>query len=228
MFGNFVNEPWAPPPASAKPLERWTHCLHDGSATRAGHMPYVASPRSCCYRAMWCGGGAAVRLLLFAWSSGFVAWIQMALTQDAGTGASCSADLALPYMFIAVAFAAASLQWAKRWADGCFFSHSRLMITNLLTVNQYVYQLARFGAEVAGVTPFTLSVRLRLCISSDHRGDWGILNRYHLNRGGCRFRPIRYIRVREPFESRKRLRLRRSPRKKRVVGTRMPRNFPPA
>jgi Dolichyl-phosphate-mannose-protein mannosyltransferase len=147
-LGNVVNEPAPDPRTPRSAIGKWTVALHDRIGDHPhDDLPYALGasvlllPMLLAWRRY-----PAVRLLLFSLIVMCVAWLQMALTEGAGTGAHHPALMwPFPELFIAIAFAEASLasKVAGRWllAAAVVF----LMVTNLLTVNQYLYQFVRFG-----------------------------------------------------------------------------------
>ncbi len=121
----------------------------------------------------------ARRTLIFSLLAFAVAWLQMAITKGAGLAAHHTVLLwPLAYLFLAVAFAEASLHFrrAGRWVLGAGLVY--LVACNLLLTNQYFYQMARDGpAGSWSDAMFSLSERMRT------RGsrpvivtDWGIVN----------------------------------------------------
>ena len=84
---------------------------------------------------------AAVRLLVFSLIVMCAAWLQMALTENAGGGGHHPALMwPFPHLFIAIALAEASFRWkaSGRWLLSA--AVAILIVANLLTVNQYFYQ----------------------------------------------------------------------------------------
>ncbi len=75
-----------------------------------------------------------------------VAWFQMAITKGAGGAAHHVVLLwPIPHIFLAVAFAEASLRLRKIGAWVVVVAMLYLAAENLLVTNQYFYQLARYG-----------------------------------------------------------------------------------
>jgi hypothetical protein len=107
-----------------------------------------------------------------------VAWFQMAITKGAGGSAHHAVLLwPLPHLFLAVAFAEASLRWrtAGKWVVAVVVVY--LAAQNLLLTNQHLYQFARFGSPRSWTDAiYPLSDELgkmrapRIVID-----DWGIL-----------------------------------------------------
>ena len=89
----------------------------------------------------------ARRILLFCLIASAIAWFQMAITENAGASVHHTVLLwPIPHMFIAIAFAEASLHLRRigAWALAAVIVY--LAATNLLVTNEYFYQLARRGA----------------------------------------------------------------------------------
>ena len=180
-LGSVVSEPAQNPRIPRTQVGRWVVTLHDRIGDhRTDFLPYafVASVLLLPLLLAW-RRYQALRLLFFCLIVMCVAWLQMALTEGAGTGGHHPALMwPVPEFFIAVAFAEASLAWKNqgRWllAAAVVF----LMVTNLLTLNQYLYQFVRFGGGQGWSDAiFALSDRLpgfqakQIFIS-----DWGIIN----------------------------------------------------
>ena len=89
----------------------------------------------------------ARRPLLFALVALAAAWFQMAITRNAGATAHHAVLLwPIPHLFLAVAFAEASLPWRKLGTAALVVAVLYLAAENLLVTNQYLYQLARYGS----------------------------------------------------------------------------------
>jgi len=113
-----------------------------------------------------------------------VAWMQMAITKGAGTSAHHAVLLwPIPHIFLAVAFAEASLQLRPgrgvqkigEWALVAAMLY--LAAENLLVTNQYFYQLARYGPAprwTDAIYELSRSVG-ELRPSAVVVDDWGIL-----------------------------------------------------
>lgn len=123
----------------------------------------------------------ARKTLLFCLIAAAVAWIQMAITKDAGWGAHHVVLLwPLPQWFLAVAFVEASqrLPWRRVGAVALAAAMVFLVGENLLLTNEYFYQLATFGALGSWSDAiFQLSDKVGR-IQSAHIvvDDWGIAN----------------------------------------------------
>jgi hypothetical protein len=95
------------------------------------------------------GSTRARKTLLFCLIATAVAWIQMGITEDAGSGAHHIVLLwPLPQWFLAVAFVEASyrLPWRRIGAVALAAGIVFLAGENLLLTNEYLYQLAHYGA----------------------------------------------------------------------------------
>ncbi len=112
-FGTVVSEPGAQlPRAPHTQIARWSVALHDFIGDRrTDYMPYALGASLLLVPVLlFLRNYHAVRLLLFILIVACAAWLQMAFTEGAGTGAHYPAsDVAFPEFFIAVAFAEASL-----------------------------------------------------------------------------------------------------------------------
>jgi hypothetical protein len=88
----------------------------------------------------------ARRPLAFCLITLAVAWLQMAITKNAGSAAHHIVLLwPIPHIFLAVAFAEASVRLRKIGGLVLVAAMLYLAAENLLVTNQYFYQLARFG-----------------------------------------------------------------------------------
>jgi hypothetical protein len=121
----------------------------------------------------------ARRVLLFSLVAMAAAWFQMAITKGAGGSAHHVVLLwPLPHLFIAVAFAEASLYWraAGRWLIAAVVIY--LAAENALLTNQYLYQLVRYGSPHSWTDAiYPLSEELgRMRAPQVVIEDWGILN----------------------------------------------------
>ena len=122
-------------------------------------------------------------ILLFCLISTALAWLQMAVTRNAG-GSSHHVVLLypLPQCFLAVAFAEAS-EWPllARWNLGGWLLSAVVFLLaagNLLLTNQYLYQFARYGAAGSWSTAiYRLSDETKRFPGVPFVvDDWGILN----------------------------------------------------
>ncbi len=186
LWQYMVHEPWAPgtPRESDSALEDVSEQVHSLVGFRH-HYYNELEP------AFWVALALtpllwltrARKTLLFCLIAMAVAWVQMAITQNAGLGAHHVVLLyPLPQWFLAVAFVEAAAWRPLEWKNagtillvcGVLF----LGVENLLLTNEYLYQLSAYGA-----TKSWSDAIFRL---SDEAGriqspelivdDWGILN----------------------------------------------------
>ncbi len=160
-------------------LEKWTVALHDRVGDhRSDFLPYAFGgsllllPVLLVWRRY-----SAVRLLVFSLIVMCAAWLQMALTENAGGGGHHPALMwPFPQLFIAIALAEASFRWKVAGRRLLSAAVAILIVANLLTVNQYFYQFVRFGG--AGSWSDAIYV-LSSQVPGFHAdkiviGDWGI------------------------------------------------------
>jgi hypothetical protein len=177
-----VSEPDSQDPRAPRTrIAKWTVVLHDRIGDRrSDFLPYAFGaslflvPVLVILRRY-----RAVRLLLFTLIVMCIAWLQMAFTENAGTGAHHPALMwPFPELFIAVALTEASLAWKStgRWLLAA--AVLILMVTNLLTVNQYLYQFVRFGGGKGWSDAiFALSKQMPGFEAEQiFVPDWGIIN----------------------------------------------------
>lgn len=181
-LGSVTNESTAPIPRTAENrAERWTIDLYSWTGDhRHEYMPYAFMAGVLLVPVLFFRRRfAAGRLLLFCLLALTVAWLQMAMTQGGGLGGHHPALLwPFPDLFIAVAISEATLWWrgAGRWLRvGLVVA---LIATNVLTVNQYLYQFTRFGSTANWSDAI---VALSCKVSSFENAqiitaDWGIAN----------------------------------------------------
>ncbi len=116
-----------------------------------------------------------------------VAWFLMAITKGAGTSAHHTVLLwPIPHVFLAVAFAEASLRVRNIGAWVLVVAMLYLAAENLLVTNQYFYQLARYGPAPSWTDAiYDLSRSVGdLKPSKVVIDDWGMLNQLvFLHRG---------------------------------------------
>jgi len=130
--------------------------------------------------------------LLFCLIAMAVAWIEMAITKDAGLGAHHVVLLwPLPHWFVAVGFVEASrwklLEWRRAGALVLAAAMIFLVGENLLLTNEYFYQLSRYGAlGVWSDAGYRLSSEVGKMPLTAHFvvDDWGIANALEVLRGG--------------------------------------------
>ena len=131
------------------------------------------------------------RTLLFCLIAMAVAWIQMAVTKDAGLGAHHVVLLwPLPHWFVAVALVEASRWKPLEWRRAGLVLLSAGMIflagENLLLTNEYFYQLTRYGSLGNWSDAiYQLSDEVgRMEPAHFVADDWGIANGLGVLRGG--------------------------------------------
>jgi 4-amino-4-deoxy-L-arabinose transferase-like glycosyltransferase len=178
LFGYLVNEDTAPQPRQpSNALERAAFQIHEFAGThRRNHLiwallivlislPFLRRDR-------------AFRIILFCAIAAAIGWFQMAITKEAGAAVHHVVLLwPLPHLMIAAAFGfiANRGKWGRIAAG---LATAWLLCTNLLVLNQYLYQFARNGAAGSwSDAMFGLSADLK---KSDATYlaiyDWGILN----------------------------------------------------
>ena len=181
-FGTVVSEPGSQNPRVPQTeIGKWIVAFHDRIGDhRSDYLPYAlgASLFLLPVLVTWRRYQAA-RILLFFLIVTCIAWLQMAFTENAGTGAHHPALMwPFPELFVAVAFTEASFSCKKsaHWvlAAAVVF----LVATNLLTVNQYLYQFVRFGGGKGWSDAiFTLSKQIPGFQAEEiFIPDWGIIN----------------------------------------------------
>jgi len=198
-LGSVTNESTAPQPRSPENrAERWSLRLHSWTGDhRQEYMPYAFLAGTMLLPALlfW-RSFAAARFLLFWLVALSIAWLQMALTQGGGLGGHHPALLwPLPDLFIAVALAGATSRWGTigKWLlAGTVVA---LVTTNILTVNQYLYQFTRFGST-ANWSDAMPSLSRQISNFQNETvivADWGIANPIQtLHRGALPLREVAY------------------------------------
>jgi len=162
--------------------ERWSASLHDRSGQhRQDYMPYAFLVAVFLIPALWLfrARPPGLRFALVCLIALGAAWIQMALTKGAGTGGHHPALLwPIPQLFIGLLFAEASFRWKAvgPWILAAFVAF--LVAGNVITVNQYLYQLVRFGpATIWTDAIFSLSNGItKFNASTIFIADWGVFN----------------------------------------------------
>lgn len=166
------------PPKSA--IERWSANVHGFAGNReADQIPYAFLAALLLVPAFAFQSRRTFRLLCFLLIVLSATWFQMAFTEGAGEGGHHPALLwPIPQLFIAIAFAEASLRWNAigRWLICAVVAI--LMLGNILTVNQYLYQFFTNGGEQSWSDAiYGLSDRLSTYQASTIiAADWGIAN----------------------------------------------------
>ncbi len=195
LWDYMVHAPWAPGQAreSDTSLEDFSEELHSAVGVRH-HYHNAMEP------AFWVGLAltpflwftSARRTILFCLIAMAVAWLQMAITKDAGLGAHHVVLLwPLPQWFLAVAFVQAAawrpLAWKHAGAILLASAVLFLAVDNLLLTNEYFYQLSAYGPTKSWTDAiFRLSDEAGQ-IHAEHLvvDDWGILTQLlvlHRNR----------------------------------------------
>jgi hypothetical protein len=132
----------------------------------------------------WLWRTRARRTLLFCLVTLASAWLLMAFTKGAGGSVHHVVLLwPIPQIFVAVAFAEASLLWqSHRWqrAAGWVITAGVLFLAaeNLLLTNEYLYRLARYGGDRSWTDAiFPLSEAAgRINAPQIVVADWGMLD----------------------------------------------------
>ncbi|HUJ51607.1 MAG TPA: hypothetical protein VLW25_15465, partial [Bryobacteraceae bacterium] len=122
---------------------------------------------------------SARKKLLFFFLALAIAWLQMAITKDAGASAHHVVLLwPLAYIFLAVAFSEAASHWGRFGAVAIAVAVVYLAGVNLLVTNQHLYLFARYGSPRSWTDAiYALSDDLgRAQASEIVVADWGIFN----------------------------------------------------
>ena len=195
LWDYMVHAPWAPGAAreSETALEDFSEEVHSLVGVRH-HYHNAMEP------AFWVALALlpvlwftkARKTLLFCLIAMSVAWVQMAITKDAGLGAHHVVLLwPLPHWFLAVAFVEAAAWRPLEWKHtGTILLASAVLflaVDNLLLTNEYFYQLSAYGPTKSWTDAiFRLSDEAGH-IQAEHLvvDDWGILTQLlvlHRNR----------------------------------------------
>jgi hypothetical protein len=194
LWGYMVHAPWSPGAVRdhGTVLERMSAGAHSLSGFRYHNQLEPAFWVALALAALICftrGFSRARKTLLFCLIAAAVAWIQMAITKDAGWGAHHVLLLwPLPQWFLAVVLVEAShrLPWRRVRAGALATAMVFLVGENLLLTNEYFYQLTTFGAlgswsdaiyRLSGEVSRIQSARLVV-------DDWGIANALQVLHGG--------------------------------------------
>ncbi len=188
LWGYMVHAPWSPgaPRVPGTALERMSAVVHSLAGFRYHNQLEPAFWVALALAALLCfspGFTRARKTLLFCLITTAMAWIQMAITKEAGWGAHHVVLLwPLPQWFLAVAFVEACawprLRWRKVGAVALGAAMVFLVGENLLLTNEYFYQLATYGAlgswsdaiyRLSGEVGRIQSTRFVV-------DDWGIVN----------------------------------------------------
>jgi hypothetical protein len=198
FWDSMIHAPWAPgaPREAGTALERMSAVVrslagvHDHNELEPALWVALALAFGLCFAP---GFTRARKTLLFCLIASAVAWIQMAITKDAGAGAHHIVLLwPLPQWFLAVAFAEASLWKPLAWHRAGALALAAAMVflagENLLLINEYFYQLTHYGALRSWSDAiYQLSGEVgRIQIQSAHIvvDDWGIANSLLVLHGG--------------------------------------------
>jgi 4-amino-4-deoxy-L-arabinose transferase-like glycosyltransferase len=159
-------------------LERASFALHSAAGERRrNRLDWAFGAALLLVAVLW--KRQARRMLLAALLALAAAWIQMAITRNAGASAHHAVLLwPIPHFILAVTFAEASLRWRRVGAVVVVASIAYLAVENLLVTNQYLYQMVRFGS-VRGWTDASYGLANELTrMPAEHVvvEDWGILN----------------------------------------------------
>lgn len=184
LFGYITGEEWMDNPKAATGLiARWGGALRDRIGERRKTLGVYAFGLALLLTPWWWRArredaplefarpGTAI---LFSLVTLVVAWLMMAMTQDAG-GAAHHTILLWPFPMLVVAV---GLAWGLRPAWIFWPVVSVLLLANLLVINQYQVQFARNGSSgVWSDAIFGLSERLP-ALGAGHYYviDWGMVN----------------------------------------------------
>jgi hypothetical protein len=184
LFGYISGEEWMDKPKDAScPLARWGGALRDRIGEHRKTLGVYAFGFALLLAPFWWRkrqDGSAPEFqrprtaILFSLVFLSVAWLIMAMTQDAG-GAVHHTILLWPFPVLVVAV---GLAWGLRPAWLFWPTVSVLLVANLLVINQYNVQFARNGTSgVWSDAIFGLSDQLpRIKASHIYAIDWGIVN----------------------------------------------------
>jgi hypothetical protein len=202
LFEYMVHAPWAPgnlrePDSASFDISDQVHSLagfryHYYNALEPAFLLALALAAPLCFgrgvsRGFSQGLGRdrarARKPILFCLIAMAVAWLQMAVTKDAGLGAHHVVLLwPLPHWFLAIVFVEAAawhpLQWKHAGAILLAALVGFLAVDNLLLTNEYFYQLSAYGPvktwddaifQLSDEAPYFHAPELAV-------SDWGILN----------------------------------------------------
>lgn len=192
LWGYMAHAPWSPgaPREAGSALERISSTLHSMAGFRYhNELEPAFWTALALVPLLWFT--RARRTLLFCVITSAVAWIQMAITKDAGLGAHHVVLLwPLPHWFIAVALVETSrwklLEWRRAGALVLAGVMIFLVGENLLLTNEYFYQLTRYGAMGNWSDAiYQLSSEVgRMHSAHFVVDDWGIANGLQVLRAG--------------------------------------------
>jgi len=194
LWGYMVHAPWSPgaPRPLGTVLERVSAGVHSLAGFRYHNQMEPAFLIALALAALLgftSGFARARRTLGFCLIAMAVAWIQMAVTKDAGWGAHHVVLLwPLPHWFLAVALVEVSqrIRWPRVGAVALAAAMLFLVGENLLLTNEYFYQLATFGALGSWSDAiYQLSEEAsRMQSARIVVDDWGIANALQVLHGG--------------------------------------------
>jgi len=173
LFGYMVYETSEHPNSPSGVLERASFAVHQAAGDRrSGYFEPALFASLLLFPLLW--RTPARKALLFAAIAGAAAWVAMVLL-DGGSSAHHAILLwPLPQWFVAVTFAEASRHFRLgKLALGAAVGF--LMVTNLLVVNQYLFQFIRNGAAGSWTDAiYPLSAALRQTQATQlGLVDWG-------------------------------------------------------
>ena len=193
LWGYMVHAPWSPgtPREAGSALEQISSTVHSLAGFRYhNELEPALWIALALVPLLWFT--PARKPLLFCLIAMAAAWIQMAITKDAGLGAHHVVLLwPLPHWFVAVGFVEAS-RWKfleLRRAGALVLAAAMIFLVgeNLLLTNEYFYQLSRYGAlGVWSDATYRLSSEVGKMPPAAHFvvDDWGIANALEVLRGG--------------------------------------------
>jgi hypothetical protein len=193
LWGYMVHAPWSPgTPRESGALGRVSGVVHSLAGIHYHNELEPAFWVALVLAAWLCftpGFSRARKTLLFCLIASAVAWIQMAITKDAGWGAHHVVLLwPLPQWFLAVVFVEASRRLRWRRAGGVALAAAMVFLAgeNLLLTNEYFYQLATYGALGSWSDAiYQLSGEVgRIQFTHLVVDDWGIANSLLALHGG--------------------------------------------
>ncbi len=204
LWGYMVHAPWSPgaPRAPQTALERMSGVVHSlGGFRYHNQLEPAFWVALALVPLVWFT--SARRPMLFCLIAMAAAWLQMAITKDAGLGAHHVVLLwPLPQWFLAVVLVEASRWKALRWRNVGTWALAAAMVfligENLLLTNEYFYQLMRYGALGSWSDAiYRLSDEVGAMQPAHHFAidDWGIANSLGVLRGGTASLTL----VNEPF-----------------------------
>jgi 4-amino-4-deoxy-L-arabinose transferase-like glycosyltransferase len=180
LLGFLASEPGEPgqPRETQNELERVSFALHYAVGEhRSNRLEWAFGAGLVLIPLLW--RTPARKTMLFCLLALAGAWLQNAITKDAGGSAHHSVLLwPIPHLFLAVAFAEASLLWRRIGVGLLAAAILYLAAENLLLTNQYLYQLARYGSPRNWTDAiYQLSDELgRMRPPQIVIADWGIIN----------------------------------------------------